>query len=74
MKTFFISSTFKDMHAERDALHQEVFPALRKKIKPYGKDVDLSYYMSSAARSLEATASLAEIEAYIQKLQEENKD
>ncbi len=39
MKTFFISSTFKDMHAERDALHQVVFPALRKQIKPYGEDL-----------------------------------
>ncbi len=40
MKTFFISSTFKDMHAERDALHQAVFPALRKLAKPYGEEID----------------------------------
>ncbi|MGF0032756.1 DUF4062 domain-containing protein [Bariatricus sp. SGI.154] len=39
MKSFFISSTFKDMQAERDVLHQEVFPALRRRLKEYGEDV-----------------------------------
>ncbi|MBQ3107541.1 MAG: DUF4062 domain-containing protein, partial [Firmicutes bacterium] len=39
MKTFFISSTFKDMQAERDILHERIFPRLRHVIKQYGDDV-----------------------------------
>ncbi len=39
MKGFFISSTFKDMQAERDVLHERVFPRLRQIIKAYGEDV-----------------------------------
>lgn len=39
MKTFFISSTFKDMQAERDVLHEQVFPRLRTLIKQLGDDV-----------------------------------
>ncbi len=39
MKGFFISSTFKDMQAERDVLHERVFPRLRQMIKAYGEDV-----------------------------------
>ena len=31
----FISSTFRDMHAERDHLIKVVFPALREKVLPY---------------------------------------
>lgn len=39
MKTVFISSTFKDMQAERDALHETVFPKLRKKLEKYGTGI-----------------------------------
>lgn len=39
MKSFFISSTFKDMQAERDLLHKTVFPQLRKTMQKYGEDI-----------------------------------
>lgn len=39
MKSFFISSTFKDMQAERDVIHQNIFPYIRKKLKDYGEDI-----------------------------------
>ena len=39
MKTSFISSTFKDMQAERDILHERVFPRLRTLFKSIGEDV-----------------------------------
>ncbi|MGO9468307.1 MAG: DUF4062 domain-containing protein [Isosphaeraceae bacterium] len=31
----FISSTFRDMHAERDHLIKVVFPELRERLLPY---------------------------------------
>ena len=31
----FISSTFRDMHAERDWLVKRVFPGLRERLVPY---------------------------------------
>ena len=40
MKSFFISSTFSDMQAERDILHQRVFPRIRKQLEPYGEDIE----------------------------------
>ena len=42
----FISSTFRDMHAERDHLIRFVFPALRERLLPYGihlVDIDLRW-------------------------------
>lgn len=39
MKSVFISSTFKDMQAERDYLHERIFPQLRKVIGAYGEDI-----------------------------------
>lgn len=39
MKSVFISSTFKDMQAERDRLHEIVFPKLRKIMQEYGEDI-----------------------------------
>jgi telomerase protein component 1 len=42
----FISSTFRDMHAERDHLVRVVFPALRERLEPYRvylTDVDLRW-------------------------------
>jgi len=42
----FISSTFRDMHAERDYLVKVVFPALREKLEKYRihlVDIDLRW-------------------------------
>lgn len=39
MKSVFISSTFKDMQAERDYLHERLFPKLRKLVGQYGEDI-----------------------------------
>ncbi|MFO0916780.1 MAG: DUF4062 domain-containing protein [Planctomycetaceae bacterium] len=42
----FISSTFRDMHAERDHLVKVVFPALRERLEPYQLhlvDIDLRW-------------------------------
>src|SRR5947208_10503408 len=42
----FISSTFRDMHAERDHLVKVVFPALREKLEPFRVhliDIDLRW-------------------------------
>ena len=39
MKSIFISSTFKDMQAERDLLHEKIFPRLRRMAAEYGEDV-----------------------------------
>ena len=40
MKSFFVSSTFCDMQAERDIMHQRVFPRIRKQLEPYGEDIE----------------------------------
>src|SRR6266550_3800990 len=42
----FLSSTFRDMHAERDHLVKVVFPALRERLEPYRVyliDIDLRW-------------------------------
>src|SRR6266436_5485398 len=42
----FISSTFRDMHAERDHLVKVVFPVLRERLAPYRVyllDIDLRW-------------------------------
>lgn len=44
--SIFISSTFKDMHSERDILVKKVFPLLREKLAPYRIkliDIDLRW-------------------------------
>jgi hypothetical protein len=44
--SIFISSTFKDMHSERDVLVKKVFPQLREKLLPYRIkiiDIDLRW-------------------------------
>lgn len=38
--SFFVSSTFKDMQGERDALHRVVIPELREFARGYGRSVD----------------------------------
>lgn len=39
MKTIFVSSTFKDMHFERDAIQEITLPALRSEAMKYGESV-----------------------------------
>ena len=42
----FVSSTFRDMHAERDVLVRRVFPELRRRAAPHGlhlQEVDLRW-------------------------------
>jgi hypothetical protein len=40
MKTVFVSSTFRDMQAERDMLNLDVLPALRARAGEYGESID----------------------------------
>lgn len=42
MQKIFISSTFRDMQAERDAIHTTVVPELRRIAQKYGEDVEFS--------------------------------
>ena len=42
MKKIFVSSTFRDMQAERDALHLEVLPELNEFAARYGQSVAIS--------------------------------
>ena len=39
MKTIFVSSTFRDMHYERDIIHERVTPALNHAARQYGESV-----------------------------------
>ena len=39
MKSIFVSSTFKDMHAERDMIQNIVQPAVNKKLNEQGEYV-----------------------------------
>ena len=39
MKNIFISSTFRDMQAERDMVQERVLPALREEARKYGDNV-----------------------------------
>ena len=39
MKTIFVSSTFQDMHYERDIIHDRVTPALNAVARQYGESV-----------------------------------
>lgn len=63
----FISSTFQDMHAERDALAGIAFPALRARFEPQGvvvNEIDLRWGISreDAAESRVLPICLAEID------------
>ena len=56
MKSVFISSTFKDMQAERDLLHERIFPRLRRVMAEYGEDIqelDLRWGVDTANLSEE---------------------
>lgn len=41
MRNVFVSSTFRDMQAERDAIHYEIVPALNEFARKYGESVQL---------------------------------
>lgn len=41
MKKIFVSSTFRDMQAERDLVQQYVLPYLRNEAKKYGENIDM---------------------------------
>jgi Domain of unknown function (DUF4062) len=58
----FISSTFRDMHAERDHLVTVVFPELRERVEQLGLeffDVDLRWGVSAKDANGETANSLA---------------
>ena len=40
MQKIFVSSTFRDMHLERDAFKNKLAPMLNKHLSPYGESVD----------------------------------
>src|SRR5436309_7629919 len=57
----FISSTFRDMHAERDHLVKVVFPALRERLLPYRVellDIDLRWGVTREQAESEQVISL----------------
>ena len=59
MQSFFVSSTFRDMQAERDALHRLVMPRLREKAKTCGESVqfvDLRWGISTSDMDTDAGA------------------
>lgn len=61
MKSVFISSTFKDMQAERDMLHERIFPRLRRAIGEYGEDIqelDLRWGVDTVEMSEEESGHL----------------
>src|SRR5271163_4633430 len=57
----FLSSTFRDMHAERDHLVKVVFPSLRERLLPYRVelvDIDLRWGITEAQAENEQVLSL----------------
>jgi telomerase protein component 1 len=57
----FISSTFRDMHAERDHLVKAVFPALYERLEKYGVhliDIDLRWGVTYCDTERELIAKL----------------
>ncbi|XP_023688332.2 telomerase protein component 1 isoform X2 [Paramormyrops kingsleyae] len=60
----FVSSTFRDMHSERDVLVRSVFPELRRRAAPYGlwvHEVDLRWGVTEEEASRAAQLCLAEV-------------
>ncbi|XP_048867446.1 telomerase protein component 1 [Brienomyrus brachyistius] len=60
----FVSSTFRDMHSERDVLVRSVFPELRRRAAPYGlwvHEVDLRWGVTEEEASRAAELCLAEV-------------
>ncbi len=40
MRSFFVSSTFRDMQSERDILNSVVFPRLRRRLRSLGEEIE----------------------------------
>ena len=62
MRTYFISSTFRDMQAERDLINRRVLPAFREKARAHGEDadvIDLRIGIDTAA--LETNAAMRKV-------------
>ena len=60
MKNIFISSTFRDMQAERDMVQKKVLPALREEARKYGENVgviDLRWGVDTSALETEEGAA-----------------
>ncbi|XP_051943966.1 telomerase protein component 1 [Hippocampus zosterae] len=61
----FISSTFRDMHAERDVLVRSVFPELRRRAAPHCihlQEVELRWGVTEEESGRAATLCLAEVD------------
>ena len=59
MKSIFVSSTFKDMQAERDLLNLEVFPLIRDFLLDYFEGlnfIDLRWGVNTEDQSVEESA------------------
>lgn len=53
MKTFFVSSTFRDMHSERDCMHKAIIPKLNDTAFKYGETIaicDLRWGVNTAGK------------------------
>lgn len=60
----FISSTFRDMHAERDVLIRSVFPELRRRAAPhclYLQEVELRWGVTEEESSRAVELCLSEV-------------
>ncbi|CAG5896404.1 unnamed protein product, partial [Menidia menidia] len=60
----FISSTFRDMHAERDVLVQSVFPELRRRAAPHGlylQEVELRWGVTEEESERATELCLSEV-------------
>lgn len=60
MKNIFISSTFRDMQAERDLIQERVLPELRQEARKYGENVgviDLRWGVDTSKLETEAGAA-----------------
>ena len=44
MIRIFVSSTFHDMHEERDVLHSIIVPNINKELEQYGEEIEVVDY------------------------------
>ena len=61
----FVSSTFSDLEAERDALHKDVFPRLREYCQKHGcrfQAIDLRWGVSEEAAADQSTMRICRAE------------
>lgn len=60
LRSIFVSSTFKDMHYERDIIHSKVVPAVNSHSQQYGESIavcDLRWGIDTSAMSDEESSS-----------------